>query len=269
LNRTSRFIVPPITILSASALAAMVACGSKNQDNPPQMATAQGTATYGPQQYPPGQYPQGQQPGQYPQQYPTGQQPQQYPTQQPTGYPTQQPTQQPTATQPTGLPTGLPTGIPSWPTGTGTAPPQTGGGGGSATVIDPSVAGAAAMLLTSLAGTEAPGMNPEQNAIAGQFSEGQTLEQTFTLAQGKCYTIVAASVGITEVDLQIVANAPLPPIPGLSPVLQSDSGSSTATLGGASKGGCWHWIYPIGLPAKWVLKAGHGGGLAIGRLYSK
>jgi hypothetical protein len=141
----------------------------------------------------------------------------------------------------------------------------TGGGSSSASPIDPNVAGVATGPLWVLAQNEAPGMQREGNVVAGQFQEGQTLEQAFQLNAGKCYTVLAVGAGISEMDIAIVLSSP---IPGMNPVLAQDSGGgSSASLGG--RGNCYRWSAPLGAPAKFVLKATRGAGIAAGQLYVK
>ena len=291
MNSSIRF-APVAIAISVTALAA--ACDK----NDPQPQTAQNA--YNQQgQYPQGQYPQGQQ-GQYPQgqypqgqypqgqqQYPQGQYPQgQYPQQQyPQGqYPQQQPypsqtAPAPTQTAPASTIPGLPgfqmpqlPGFPS-PGGSSTAPQggqpapggQPGASTGAATPIDPTLASAATGPLFLLAQTDAQGMNKEGAVVAGNFQNGQTLESSFQLNPGKCYTVLAVGAGITEMDVSIVLATS---IPGMSSVLAQDSGSgATASLGG--KGNCYKWSAPLAAPAKWVMKARTGQGVAAGQLYSK
>jgi len=111
---------------------------------------------------------------------------------------------------------------------------------------------------------EAPGMTREGTLIAGNFKEGQTLEQAFQLLPGKCYTVLAVGAGITQIDLAIVA---VTPIPQASGVLASTSGGTNASLGG--RGNCFRWELPVGINAKYVIRAARGQGLAAGQLYSK
>jgi hypothetical protein len=249
----------PLTLagFTTFAVVAGIACGSSNppQQSPPQLATGAP---------PPGYY--------QPQPGYTGAPPPGYTGAPPPGY---TPPPNTVAPPPTYVPpqpgTAPPPPFP-FPTATGTGAPPPGpasAGGGSAQPLDPSLAQAAVIPLQALAAQEAPGMSPAGAILAGNFQPTQTLEQQFTLTAGKCYTILGVGAGITELDLAIIAMAPIP-IPGVSPVLQQDSGSgSNATLGGASKGGCWHWQYPFNLPAKWVIKASAGAGLAAGQLYQK
>jgi hypothetical protein len=112
---------------------------------------------------------------------------------------------------------------------------------------------------------EAPGMQREGTVIAGQFKEGQTLEQPFQMLPGKCYTVLAVGAGVQEVDLTIVA---VTPIPQASGVLAQDTGTgASASLGG--KGNCFKWSLPVGINAKYVVKATHGQGIIASQLYSK
>lgn len=139
--------------------------------------------------------------------------------------------------------------------------PAQGAAGGSASPIN------AAMLtpaLTLLAQGEVQGSQPEGGAFAGQFQEGQTLEQPLTLNPGKCYTVIGASAGIQQLDASIVLHQP--PFPP-AVVSQSNTQGPQAVLGG--KGACWKNLSPIPLPAKVILKATRGAGMAAGQVYSK
>jgi len=108
-------------------------------------------------------------------------------------------------------------------------------------------------------------MQREGGTIAGQFKEGQILEQPVQLLPNKCYTVLAVGAGISEMDITLIATTP---IPGASPVLAQDSGSgSNAALGGG--GQCYKWSLPVGVNAKYVLKATRGEGVAAAQLYVK
>ena len=212
-----------------------------------------------------GQPPYGQPPGTQP---PMTQPPMtQPPATQPPGFPppaTQPPATQPPATQPP-APGGFPFPIPGFP-GTGPAPGgQPGSGASLATPIDPNFAAAATVPLSALAISDAPGMQKEGGVFAGQFQQGQVLEQPLQLLPGKCYTVLAVGAGITEMDISLVAVTPLP---GAPPVLAQDqSTGQSASLGG--KGNCFKWQWPVGVNAKAVLKATAGQGVAAGQIYVK
>lgn len=158
------------------------------------------------------------------------------------------------------------------PNGTTTAPPAgtgmpgTGAASGSpATPIAVPAAAAIQPLLTQLAAGEVQGMQPEGTAFAGNFQEGQVLEQQFTIQAGKCYSVVAASMGIQELDVQLVLNpAPLP----AQVLAQDNTQGGTAVLGGKASG-CFKNALPLGGPGKIIVKATRGAGLAIAQIYIK
>jgi len=163
----------------------------------------------------------------------------------------------------------------AYPSATGTAPGGTspaptssapgGSSGGSATPIAPGAVAAATPILTAMSASELQGMQPDGGAFAGQFQEGQTLEQQFNIQPGKCYSVVGASVGIQQLDLQIAAQ----PVPNLPPTVlaQSNSSGPNATLGG--KGNCFKNPLPVGGPAKVIVKATKGSGMAVAQVYVK
>ncbi|MBK8259462.1 MAG: hypothetical protein IPK82_43250 [Polyangiaceae bacterium] len=281
---------PAAAALTLVALAA--GCDNKN-DPPPQTAQNQ-QGQYPQQGYPQQGYPQQGYPQQgypqqgypqqgYPQQgYPQQGYPQQYP-QQPGQYPQTQPypsqtAPAPTQTAPASTVPGLPgIALPQFPfPGTQPAPggsqpqpgqpaPQGGQSTGAATPIDPTLASAATGPLFLLSQTEAPGMQKEGPVVAGNFQQGQSLEQQIQLSPGKCYTVLAVGVGISEMDVSLVLATPLP---GMSPVLAQDSSTgATASLGG--KGNCYKWSAPLATPAKFVMVARAGQGIAAGQLYVK
>ena len=150
------------------------------------------------------------------------------------------------------------------PVATTTAPAAT-ATTSAATPLPPLAGAAVTPVLAGMASTEAPGMKPDGSPFAGQFKEGDTLEQAINIQAGKCYTIVGASIaGIVELDIQLVAQtAPLPPV-----VLAQDSTTGpTATLGGKAQ--CFRNPLPIGGPGKVILKATKGAGLAAAQVFIK
>jgi hypothetical protein len=146
---------------------------------------------------------------------------------------------------------------------TPTTQPTATAGGGSAQQIPPAAAMAATPALQVLAGRDAQGMSPDGPAFAGNFQQGQTLEQLINVQSGKCYTIVASGVGITQLDV-VVNTAPPAPIPPV-PVAQSSSQGPNATVGGG--GSCMR--SPLPGQFKVVLKATAGAGIAVAQVFSK
>lgn len=189
---------------------------------------------------PPAQDPSQQ--NQYAGQYPPGQyNPQQYPTAPATGATTAPPVT--------------------------TAPPATtGAAGGQATPLAPAAAMGADVILTGLAQQEAQGAQPEGTAFAGQFAEGQVLEQPINLQPGKCYTIVGGSLGGVQ-ELDIMIQGQLPPLPP-STFAQDNGTGPNATLGGKAAG-CWKNPAPLAIPAKIILKVSKGSGMAAAKVYVK
>jgi hypothetical protein len=153
------------------------------------------------------------------------------------------------------------------PTATTTQPAPTGtaqGGGGQATPIQPAMAAAAQPLLTAMAAQQAPGMQADGSAFAGNFQAGQILEQPITLAAGKCYAVIGVGVGITQLDIQLATNQP--PVPAIT-LAQATSSGGQAVLGGAKN--CYKNALPVPVPAKVVLKATAGQGIAMAQVYSR
>jgi hypothetical protein len=179
------------------------------------------------------------------------------------GQPGAQPGAQPgqPGAQPGAQPGGLPFPIPGM--GGGTAP--AGASGGSAQPLDPNLAAVATTPLTLLAGSQAPGMQKDGPTVAGNFQTGQTLEGAFTFQPGKCYTLVAQGVGITQLDLEMQYVTPLP---GLAPTIsKSSTRGAQASIGAGNN--CLKPISPFPAQAKFIIKATSGAGMAAAQLYSK
>jgi hypothetical protein len=154
-------------------------------------------------------------------------------------------------------PTPVPTATATTPTPTATAT------GGQATPI---AAAMATPVITGIAQGEVQGMQPEGGAFAGQFTEGQTLEQPININPGKCYAVVGVGLpGVVELDVQIA----LQPLPTLPPtvVAQDNQSGAQAILGG--KGSCFKNPTPIAAPGKVILKVTKGQGIAGAQVYVK
>lgn len=174
--------------------------------------------------------------------------------------PTSDPNAPYTGPAPTGTfapqPTATPTAAPSAPmTGTGPATP-----------IAPMLAAPVQPILVSMGQSEAQGAQPDGSPFAGQFAAGQTLEQMINIKGNGCYTIVAASLGIQQLDIALV----IQPAPQLQPitVAQSSGTGPNATLGGKATG-CWRNPTPFAGQGKVILRATSGQGLAAAQVFSK
>jgi len=158
------------------------------------------------------------------------------------------------------------------PTGTTTAPPTTGtapaaAAGSPATPLAPAAAAVAQPLLQGMAAAEVQGMQPDGSSFAGQFQEGQSLEQPINIAAGKCYSVIGAGVGITQLDIQLVVQ----PVPNAPPVVlaQSSTGANGSAVLGGKANGCFKNPLPLGGPGKVIVKATKGSGVAAAQVYVK
>jgi hypothetical protein len=151
--------------------------------------------------------------------------------------------------------TGMPTAAPAATTGTGPATP-----------IAPMLAAPVQPILVSMGQSEAQGAQPDGSPFAGQFAAGQTLEQIINIKGNGCYTIVAASLGIQQLDITLVIQ-PAPQVPPIT-VAQSSGSGPNATLGGKATG-CWRNPTPFAGQGKVILRATSGQGLAAAQVFSK
>lgn len=172
------------------------------------------------------------------------------------------PSAAPSSTSPNGFP------VPQFPWALPSSNPNNpapSNGAGSATPIDPTLATVATVPLFAYAQQQAPGMQKDGSILAGNYKEGQTLEQAVQILPGKCYTLLAVGAGPSQIDLALIATTP---IPNVSPVLAQTSGSGNqAALGGGSN--CYKWPLQFGVNGKYVVKSAKGQGIIAAQLYSK
>ena len=153
------------------------------------------------------------------------------------------------------------------PTSTPTAAPPQAMSTGAATPIAPMAAAVVQPILVSMGQNEAQGAQPDGSPFAGQFAAGQTLEQTINIRPNGCYTVVGASIGIQQLDIQLVANSPVPGMPPIN-LAQSSGSGPNATLGGRATG-CWRNPTPLAGTGKVILRATSGQGLAAAQVFVK
>lgn len=160
---------------------------------------------------------------------------------------------------------------PYTPTGSGTATGSgTGTGVGAAPVAaqpaTPIEMSMVTPLITALASNEVQGMQAEGGAFGGSFLAGQVIERPFTLQPGRCYSVVAVGLpGLEELDAEIVAQ-PGASLPDTVVAVDQRSGSQAIVGGG---GQCFTHLAPAAVPAKIVIRATRGAGLAGAQLYVK
>lgn len=130
----------------------------------------------------------------------------------------------------------------------------------------PVAATMATPIITATAGEKVKGMQAEGGAFAGQFQEGQILEQPVTLQPGKCYAVVGVSLpGVVELDVQLVAQ-PLPNVPAA--VLSQDNSTGSIAVAGGD-GSCFKQMLPVAVTGKAILKVTKGAGIAGAQIYVK
>ena len=160
----------------------------------------------------------------------------------------------PTATAPTGLP-----GFPGVATTTA---------GPTATPLDPATAQVVTSLIAPLAASAAaPGAKAVGTAIAGNFAQGQSLDQTVQMNPGKCYTIVGVGVPtIQNLDIQLVPSIAIPGLPA-AVVAADNSVGSNAIVG--QQPNCYKWALPMGGTMKVVMTVTAGQGMAAAQVFEK
>ena len=193
--------------------------------------------------YPPGGYGTGTQPG-----YGTGTQP---------GYGT---TTQPgygTGTQP-----GYGTPAPTTPAPAPTTPPAA---TGTCTEIDAAAAAVAQPLITSVSASSVPaGAKPLGGVIAANCQAGGRLTKPIQMQPGKCYTVVGAGVGVTELNLELKTVA----VGGMAPVMSQDQETGPQAVIGKQPN-CYKWTWPMGGTMNIDIIAAAGSGVVGAQVYEK
>jgi hypothetical protein len=154
-----------------------------------------------------------------------------------------------------------PTALPGLPVATTTAGP-------SATPLDPATAQAVTSLIAPLAASAAaPGAKAVGAPIAGNFTQGQSLDQTVQMNPGKCYTIVGVGVPtVQNLDIQLVPSIQIPGLPAA--VVASDSTVGSNAIVGQQPN-CYKWALPMGGTMKVVVTVSQGQGMAAAQVFEK
>jgi hypothetical protein len=114
---------------------------------------------------------------------------------------------------------------------------------------------------------DAPGMLIAAGPFGGRFGEGEVLDLQVTMVPNRCYTIVAVSLGIGELDAAVLVDAAT--FPGMPSVVmaQDTSTGPDATVGAG--GNCFKWALPIAAPVLVRLTAVKGAGIAAAAVLAK
>lgn len=147
-------------------------------------------------------------------------------------------------------------------------PVATTSAGPAATPLDPATAQIVTSLIAPLAATAAaPGAKPVGAAIAGNFTQGQSLDQTVQMNPGKCYTIVGVGVPtIQNLDIQLVPSISIPGLPAAVVAADSTQGA-TAIVG--QQPNCYKWALPMAGTMKVVITVSAGQGMAAAQVFEK
>ncbi len=167
----------------------------------------------------------------------------------------------PVAGTPGAAPAAAPGAIPGLPVATTTAGP-------TATPLDPATAQVVTSLIAPLAASAAaPGAKAVGAAIAGNFTQGQSLDQTVQMNPGKCYTIVGVGVPtVQNLDIQLVPSISIPGLPAA--VVASDSTVGSNAIVGQQPN-CYKWALPMGGTMKVVMTVSQGQGMAAAQVFEK
>jgi len=112
-----------------------------------------------------------------------------------------------------------------------------------------------------------PGAKAVGAAIAGNFTQGQSLDQTVQMNPGKCYTIVGVGVPtIQNLDIQLVPSITIPGLPAA--VVASDSTVGANAIVGQQPN-CYKWALPMGGTMKVVVTVSAGQGMAAAQVFEK
>lgn len=137
-----------------------------------------------------------------------------------------------------------------------------------ATPVDVTMAAQAGPLIQYMASAHLPpGAKPVGTPFAGQFAQGQVLEQKMKLLPGKCYTVVAAGLPpIGEVDIRLYREGYVENRSGAEPLVADETSGPQAVLGPRDE--CFK--AESGMSSAWlVLEVKKGQGVAAAQVFAK
>ncbi len=131
--------------------------------------------------------------------------------------------------------------------------------------LDAVTQAALAAAITARAPTEAKGLKPVGEVFGMTVpAGGQAESPQFMVDLNKCYGVIAeGGLGLTEVDIQIVPAIQIPGLQAATVAVDNTTGPKAAI------NPCFKNTYPIGFPAKVLLKATGGSGPIAAQIFMK
>ena len=131
--------------------------------------------------------------------------------------------------------------------------------------LDAATQATLAAAITARAPTEAKGLKPLGEVFGANVpAGGQAESPQFMVDLNKCYGVIAeGGLGVTEVDIQIVPAIQIPGLAAATVAVDNTTGPKAAI------NPCFKNTYPIGFPAKVVLKATSGSGPIAAQIFMK
>lgn len=168
----------------------------------------------------------------------------------------------------TGYGTGTGTGYGTTPAPTATTPAPgdpAAGTAGTCTEIDAAAAAVAQPLITAMSASAVPaGAKPLGGVIAANCQAGGRLSKPIQMQPGKCYTVVGASVGVTELNMELKTVA----VAGVAPVVSQDQETGAQAVIGREPN-CYKWAWPMGGTMTLDIIAAAGSGVVGAQVYEK
>ncbi|MBN2192667.1 MAG: hypothetical protein JW751_07600 [Polyangiaceae bacterium] len=172
----------------------------------------------------------------------------------------------------TGYGTGTQTGYQTAPatgtgtgTGTGTDTGAATAAGAACTEIDAAAATVAQPLITAMSSASVPpGAKPLGAVIAANCPAGGRITKPIQMQPGKCYTVVGAGVGITELNMELRTI----PVAGVAPVVSQDQETGSQAVIGKHPN-CYKWAWPMGGTMNIDIIAAAGSGVVGAQVYEK
>ena len=159
---------------------------------------------------------------------------------------------------------GTTTAPPGGTTAPGTTAPGT-AAAGTCTEIDAAAAAAAQPIITAMSSGSVPaGAKPLGAVIAANCQAGGRISKPIQMQPGKCYTVVGAGVGVTELNMELKTVA----VGGMAPVMSQDQETGSQAVIGKQPN-CYKWAWPMGGTMNLDIIAAAGSGIVGAQVYEK